>query len=258
MNQHTAPPPTATQAFSTWLETPAGQYLLAWEQSFLDQQVADLFGYHALQIGPLELDALRMNRMPHRWHANLGGSGAGDLDLDAEDLPFPAQSLDLVVLTHVLEFSADPHQVIREVERVLIPEGRVIVLALNPYSLWGLRQRMLRGLRPNYLPDEGEFLSLPRLKDWMKLLSLAPERPCYGCYIPPVRQEAWIERWRWMDRAGDRWWPMAGSVYALSAIKRVRGMRLIGALTKTNKPQLVVPARAANRNLREEHKHDEI
>src|SRR5450432_1178008 len=50
-----------------WLKTPAGEYLLAWEQRHLDQAVVDLFGFHALQLGLPELDALRANRMPHRW-----------------------------------------------------------------------------------------------------------------------------------------------------------------------------------------------
>src|SRR5215216_6037912 len=52
-----------------WLKTPAGRYLLAWEQAHLDTAVADVFGFHALQLGLPELDALRMNRMPHRWVA---------------------------------------------------------------------------------------------------------------------------------------------------------------------------------------------
>ena len=52
-----------------WLETPPGRYLLAWEQAQLDRSVADVFGFHALQLGLPELDALRDNRMPHRWLA---------------------------------------------------------------------------------------------------------------------------------------------------------------------------------------------
>ncbi len=258
MDEHTAAPHVSIHALSAWLQTPPGQYLQAWEQTFLDEQVADMFGYHALQIGPVELDALRTNRMPHRWRGCLTGSdGVGDVTLEAEDLPFPAQSLDLVVLSHVLEFSPDPHQVIREVERVLIPEGRVLIMGLNPYSLWGMRQRLLRGLRPPYLPEEGEFLSLPRLKDWMKLLSLETERARYGCYIPPVRQQKWIERWRWMDSAGDRWWPVAGSVYSLSAVKRVRGMRLVGLLRTANKQKRAVPVPATSSTAQREHQTHE-
>ncbi|MFD2451965.1 hypothetical protein [Ideonella paludis] len=50
-----------------WLTTPAGQYLLRWEQDRLDHAVADIFGFHALQVGLPEMDGLRANRMPHRW-----------------------------------------------------------------------------------------------------------------------------------------------------------------------------------------------
>ena len=52
-----------------WLQTPPGRYLLGWEQGQLDAGVADLFGFHALQLGLPELPALQANRMPHRWLA---------------------------------------------------------------------------------------------------------------------------------------------------------------------------------------------
>jgi SAM-dependent methyltransferase len=220
-------------AFRDWLQTPPGRYLLECEQELLNVLVPDIFGYHALQVGVPELDGLRTNRMPHRWRADtLHRGDAAQLVLDAEDLPFAAQSLDLVVLAHVLEFSEDPHQVLREVERVLIPEGRVLVLCLNPFSLWGLRQRLLRGICAPYLPREGHFIRLQRLKDWFRLLSLEPERGRFGCYVPPARSEKWLQRWSWTERAGERWWPVAGNVYAITAVKRVRGMHLVGPAWK--------------------------
>jgi hypothetical protein len=48
-----------------------------------------------------------------------------------------------------------------------------------------------------------------------------------GCYVPPCSTEKWLGRFAFMDAAGDRWWPVAGSVFYLQAVKRVRGMRLI-------------------------------
>ena len=66
---------------------------------------------------------------------------------DFDALPFPDHSLDLVVLPHALELSRDPHLTLREVERVLVPEGRVMILGFNPASLWGLRQRFGRARR---------------------------------------------------------------------------------------------------------------
>jgi SAM-dependent methyltransferase len=216
-----------------WLDSPPGRYVLDWEQTQLDAAVADVFGYHALQCGEPALDALRANRMPHRFRALLP-SDALPPDRPAvrvehfEELPFENQSLDLVVLPHVLEFAHDPHQVLREVDRVLRPEGRLIVTGFNPVSLWGARQLVLRGPIPPFLPREGHFLGVPRLRDWCKLLSFDMERARFGCWRPPCRTQLWLDRTRFMERAGDRWWPICGAVYLLSAVKRVHAMRLIG------------------------------
>ncbi len=126
-----------------WLETAPGRYLLAWEQAQLDRVVVDLFGFHALQLGLPELDALHCNRMPHRWQATNGNASprAVALHCDFDALPFPERSLDLVVLPHTLELARDPH--------LTLARGRARADArrarrhprLQPASLWGLRQR---------------------------------------------------------------------------------------------------------------------
>ena len=235
-----------------WLLSPAGEYLLAWEQSHLDQAVADLFGFHALQLGLPQLDALRANRMPHRWLAVDGSGEAASpaaptrpagmpariptLRCDLDALPFDAKSLDLVVLPHTLELARDPHQTLREVERVLMPEGRALIVGFNPASLWGARQKLGRvrrklplGPRGDlFLPHAGEFIGYRRLRDWLRLLSFEVESGRFGCYIPPVRSAQWLDRFAWMEAAGDRLWPVFGALYYIVAVKRVRGMRLVG------------------------------
>jgi SAM-dependent methyltransferase len=222
-----------------WSQTPAGRYLLAWEQQQCDAAVADVFGYVALQCGVPELDALAANRMPTRVIAVLGADTAceqGERSLvrvaSYEDLPFDAQSLDLVVLAHVLECAADPHQILREVDRVLRPEGRLVVIGFNPVSFWGARHLAARTLSRPCPPCTGPFIAVQRLRDWLMLLSYGIERGRYGCYRPPCRTQRWLDRWAFMEKAGDRWWPILGSVYTISAVKRVRGMRLIGPAWK--------------------------
>jgi SAM-dependent methyltransferase len=111
---------------------------MAWEQARIDAVVADLFGYNALQLGLPQLDLLARTASPcARWPAS---SGQVDVLCDLRQLPFAAHSIDLVVMAHVLEFHDDPHQILREVERVLIPEGEVIITGFNPLSIWGLRR----------------------------------------------------------------------------------------------------------------------
>ncbi len=117
-----------------WVDDAVRRYWLAWLQDHIDRSVVDLFGYHAVQIGEPDLDGLRANRMPYRWKIDP----AGQLDAVAEALPFKDRSLDLVLLPHTLERSVDPHQALREVERVLVPEGRVVIAGLNPFSAWSL------------------------------------------------------------------------------------------------------------------------
>src|SRR5690606_11224800 len=122
-----------------------------------------------------------------------------------EALPFDTQSLDLLVLPHTLECSSDPHQVLREAERVLIPEGRLVITGFNPWSLWGAGRMLGRG-RP-FLPAGVQPLSPVRLKDWLKLLSFEVESGRFGVYAPPCRTDKWLRRYAFMERAGERWWP---------------------------------------------------
>ena len=227
---------SALATMDDWLPTVAGQYLMAWEQARFDQAVADVFGYHALQLGLPQVDTLRSNRIPHRWlaaaHGGMPTQHTGALAADSAMLPFPEASLDLVTLPHTLELSVDPHATLAEVARVLVPEGRVVICGFNPASLWGFRQRRAHwyqrlGHGELFLPEAGEMIAYRRLRDWLRLLSFEVESSRFGCYRPALQSEALQNRFTWMDRAGERWWPIFGAVYFIVAVKRVRGMRLL-------------------------------
>ena len=274
-----------------WLKTPPGQTLLAWENDQFEAMVADIFGYHALQLGLPDLQALHANRMPHRWvavseldddahHAvklkissniainkiaiNTYNTPATDDNLlkiktfqadfvtDFEALPFPENSLDLLVLPHTLELSHDPHGTLREAERVLVPEGRLIVCCFNPLSLWGLKQKRSHlykkfNLGELYLPEAGEFISYRRLRDWLKLLNFELESSQFGCFRPAVRSQTMLQRFAWMDKLGSSYWPILGAVYIVSAVKRVHGMRLISPIKKLSKIPNTAPVSVAGK-----------
>ena len=216
-------------ALSNWLQSPPGRYVLAWEQLEYDALVADIFGFNAVQVGLLELPALRGNRMPFIFAAGeWTGSSAADalnapraqLLCSLDELPFASQSLDLVVLPHALEFADDPHRVLREVERVLMPEGQVVISGFNPISLWGARQYVGRTVGSSFLPTEGQFLALPRLKDWLKLLGFEVHRGHSGAFyrggartgrfVPTVG--GWALEIRRVDRLGRASRPWHGGV----------------------------------------------
>jgi SAM-dependent methyltransferase len=220
-----------------WFSTPQGQYLLSREQAFFDQTIADIFGFNAVQLGLTEYEFLRASRMHVRIVAgNKAGfqeckSASGEktalyakVRLIMDELPFESGSLDMVVMPHVLEFNENPHQILREVERVLMPEGNVIIAGFNPRSLWGVRRAL--GSKKGY-PWRGNFISLPRLKDWLALLGFEVVSGRFACYAPPLLNPKLVNRLSFMEPAGDRWWAVSGGVYFLQAIKRVHGMRPI-------------------------------
>ena len=137
-----------------------------------------------------------------------------------EQLPFDTKSVSLVVLPHVLEFSDYPHQILREVDRVLVPEGHLVILGFNPLSLWGL----VSVFRRNRMPWNGRFSTLARIKDWLQLLNFELMAGKMIYHRPPVQSERIRGRLGFLENAGDRWWPLGAAVYAVAARKREIGV----------------------------------
>ncbi len=213
---------TANNTLAEWLQTTNGKYLLEREQALFDQGVADIFGFHAMQLGLPGLDLLRASRIPLRVVA--GNEPGAQVMASADELPFDTGSMDLVLLPHVLEFSEHPHQILREVERIMMPGGYVLLTGFNPRSLWGLWRKL--GPKTQY-PWCGKFITLPRIKDWLELLGLEVVGGRFACYAPPIARSSVLNRLQFLEPAGDRWWAVCGGVYFLQAIKRVPGVRPI-------------------------------
>jgi SAM-dependent methyltransferase len=206
-----------------WFGTPKGEYVLRWEQAQFDSAVEDVFGFNAVQVGLSQFDLLRQNRIPLRTRVGL--DPASDLVADSGALPLATGSVDLVALPHVLEFNPHPHRILREAARVLMPDGQIVISGFNPLSLWGLKRAL--GFGRDEFPWCGRFIGLLRLKDWLQLLGFELNGGRFGCYAPPFAQAKWLQRSAFMEKAGDRWWPIAGGVYVVRAVKRTIGMRLV-------------------------------
>jgi SAM-dependent methyltransferase len=209
-------------SLSEWLSCPQGAYVLDWECAQVDSAVEDVFGFRAVQVGLPEIDFLRQNRIPFRFSLALEPGAA--LAADPLQLPIATQSVDLVVLPHVLESHEHPHEVLREAERILVPEGHVVISGFNTASLWRLRQLFSGG---RTAPWDLKFIGLFRLRDWLRVLGFELNGGSFGCYAPPFQQRLWLDRFQFMEKAGARWWPIAGAVYVVRAVKRTHGMRVI-------------------------------
>ena len=230
-----------------WYRRAPGSLLLAAARNEVDGLLPYVFGYYILQIGSLgrERDLLKSCRIKHRLVIDADHeNGAGDAGMfaRADSLPIASDSIDAVVLTHTLELESDPHQVLREVDRILIPEGHALIIGFNPWSLWGLWRLFLkRGAR---VPWCLRFVSPTRVKDWLALLGfdITYEAPIF--FRPPLRYERLQKRLQFMERVGRRFWPFFGGGYVILARKRVATLtpiRMRGKGRRTLMPGLVEP-----------------
>ena len=211
------------RTLSEWFASEPGRYVLDWERAQFDHATEDVFGFRAAQAGLPDFDFLRANRIPFRFTLALDAGAA--LTADPLQLPIASQSLDMLALPHGLELTADPRHVLREAERVLMPEGSLVISGFNPLSAWGLRHSLTR--RPTGAPWDSRFIGLLRLKDWLNLLGFELNGGRFGCYVPPFRSRKWLARFGFLEHAGERWWPILGGVYVVRAVKRVQGLRVI-------------------------------
>ncbi|MCP4289786.1 MAG: methyltransferase domain-containing protein [Gammaproteobacteria bacterium] len=182
------------------------------------------FGYYLLQVGSIggempELAPERLRAQVMVTPERPVGDSQRWIRGGPDCLPIASDSVDVVVLLHTLDFFPDPHQTLREVDRVLIPEGRLIIVGFNPWSLWGLR-RLFRG-RVNRSPWNGRFISIHRMHDWLSLLGFKIESTQPLMFRPPLRQRVLMERLDLLERSGRRWWPALSGVYVVEAVKRV-------------------------------------
>lgn len=208
-------------ALRAWYEQPLGRLLATAEQTELDRILPDLFGYHLLQVcfaAPSRFTASRILHCAVMAAGSQDAAMAATLRGDSAALPVTSYSLDALILHHVLEFAPDPRQVLREAERVLVPEGHVLILGFNPRSLWGLRGLLSR--RP-LVPWCGRFLSAPRVKDWLNVLGFESVSCQPVLFHPPLERHGLLRHPQLMQRLSRYPWLFHGGAYILLARKKV-------------------------------------
>jgi len=214
--------PSPVRPFDAWWSHPPGSELQKMEQAALARMLPDLFGYHIAQVGRAGgADLIESSRIAHRIVVDIDPavSASGSLACSAESLPLAPDSIDVIVLPHVLEFSANPHRVLREMERVLIGEGHLVLTGFNPWSFWGL-WRLFLWWRDR-VPWSGHFYGLSRIRDWLTLLELELITVRRLFYRPPLRSPRALERLAALEPLGRHAWPFLGGAYVLVAKKRV-------------------------------------
>ena len=171
-----------------WFKSPLGQYLLTLEYDYINPVVMDTFGFYAIQMGNFDIDFLDQSRIQNKFSLN---SNHADLMTSNDALPFDEASVDLLIAPHILEQMVEPYELLKEIHRVLMPEGRLIITGFNPASLWGLKR--LLSFDIDY-PWNTKFISLSKIKEWLPIVGLEMAEGKMGCYVPPIQQVSWLKK----------------------------------------------------------------
>jgi hypothetical protein len=157
-----------------WYQTPRGKLQKQLELDYLQRSITVSCKQIILQIGGLGWENEFIDCELYRNYTildtkGLGYSGARKIRAKAHHLPLQSDSVDMIILPHLLEFDLSRFQTMREIERILKPEGVLVVLNFNPWSLW---------VRYQYIWDKkladswrGHFIGRGRILDWLKLLN---------------------------------------------------------------------------------------
>jgi len=221
-----------------WFQSELGSLLLDEEQGTLDQLLPGLFGYHLLEMSLADRPLAGSSYINHRLKLNLSSPESGNLHSSVVQLPFGKDSIDLVLLHHVLEFYESPKEILKEAARVVLPSGHIVIVGFNPFSQWGLWKCFARW--SGNPPWSGRFVVPGTLMDWLNLLDFRIDRIQYSFYGPPLNIK---KRSRISDFSGGLRsnWPL-GAVYIIVARKEVAGVTPLrpGWTMKRSMPQLSV------------------
>jgi SAM-dependent methyltransferase len=250
-------PLSVSQAdISAWFTTALGQRLLAEEQQYIDALLSEMFGYHLMSMSVLPQSSL-IKASPTSYQFSVSpimDMSGNDIDepiaamgsdkkrkrktsivqANFEDLPIESQSIDVALLHHVLDFSSNPHQLLREVTRTLMPNGHIVLVGFNPWSALGLRRALSCVISSSHFYRQ-HHLQVSRLNDWCKVLELELVYSDKGHYGLPFDRCGSSSVERMVTTLGKNIYPYFGGFYVLVLRKNVTPVRMIKSSWKKRK-----------------------
>lgn len=206
----------------SWLELKNGPILRESIELRIDEWLPKLFGYHMLKLGGLSCEInTKQSAISHQVHLDVEHP-LHTVIADPYELPFIEKSFDLTLLIHQFDYSDEPHRLLREVDRVMMDDGYLIITGFNPFSMLGLAS--LIPWRKNLLPWSGRMYSVPRMLDWLQLLNYQViECEIYSFF--PMKRNAHF--WAWFDGTFSNLTQVFGSTYFIVARKRTTPLKPI-------------------------------
>jgi SAM-dependent methyltransferase len=194
-----------------WYLAETGQYLFSELEARINPILSTTFGYYSLQIGCHGMAARLQEscRVKHQFTLDELGAGAR-VRANPSMLPVASDSVDLVILMHHLSNTSEPHAVLREAFRILIPEGKLVIIDFNPVSLWGLRHFCQSWLKR--VPFTGHLYTARRIDDWMRLLGFDQNRHIRLGYLPPIQKPSITRHLGWLEKTMRTVSPALGAI----------------------------------------------
>ena len=172
-----------------YFSLPMGARMLESERALLSKSTESIFGFHLLQLSALSKDSLIESAgARHKVIASFSSNenSSASVCVDVVSLPFATDSVDGVVLHHMLDYSATPHDLLKEVKRITRPGGDIIIVGFNPYSALGIVSLWGRVSKHKFW--DNRMLSVSRLIDWLTLLDISAKKIEYTFFKLPINK----------------------------------------------------------------------
>ena len=173
-------------------------------------------GYATPYLSPFRKEAYRLGAlMPAEQGARAWPSDGvlRTIAVEEDMLPLPDASVDRFLAVHAIEMSDGVKRTLREIWRVLKPEGRALIIVPNRRSIWARREITPFG--------QGQPFSRSQLEQLISGGMFAVESCSYALATPPIESRL---AWRYaptLERVGLKVWPAFAGAIILEATKQV-------------------------------------
>ncbi|WP_339721813.1 methyltransferase domain-containing protein [uncultured Paraglaciecola sp.] len=208
-----------------WRDLPLGEELKCLIESEIAEVSRKFFGYHLIRLGNLS-SQIELSLCPIKHQINITSKqhSYSNLIASSADLPVSENSVDAFLLAHELDFAKDPHQILREVDRTIMPNGYVVITGFNPFSLCGLFKYL--PINKGSVLHDARFFSCGRVKDWLQLLGFEIVDVKSLLFNELFLQRKLMSQSKWSDWC-HHYLPLLTSMYIIIARKRVVPLSMI-------------------------------
>ncbi len=205
------------EPLAQWFLTAKGQQLERMERDLLEPQLNRHFGSYIVHYNP----PVPMPVAPSIRHRVSLGDKSLQVDMQCTENKWPvaADTADVVVLQHSLDFAASPHDVLREAAHCVRAGGHLVIVGAHAWSFFGLYRFGTRSVWRH-----AHCLPPARITDWLGVLGFSLEKCCFAAYPPLLSSTGLQSKLAWLERYAVSKKAPLGGCYMLVARKMVHGM----------------------------------